>query len=626
MTKATTQAIDTYNVDEWGQGYFTIADNGHLIAQPTVNDKYPAIDMVELVEAMQNQGVTLPVLVRFTDILQHRVTKLVNAFKRAKEARNYTGKYTAVYPIKVNQQHSVVEHLLKDSNGKVGLEAGSKPELLAILGVTTQPIKIICNGYKDSEFLRLACIGSKMGHDVCIVIEKISELKTFLRDADFAQPLPSLGIRIKLHSAAKGKWQNTGGEKGKFGLNASQLLDAIDLLKQHNALDLLNLVHFHIGSQVANIRDIYNAINECAQHYAQFHAIGVNIKTVDVGGGLGVDYDGSQSRSACSMNYSVEEYAKNVVNGFADVCQQLGLPQPDIISESGRAMTAHHAVLITNVIECEPSLSKRSPAPITEDASKELQQLATIAEKINRRNAIELYHDAKHTFIDAHQQYSHGQLSLIDWANTEQWYFHCLGKIKQVLDPRQRAHHELLDRLNEKLADKLFCNFSLFQSMPDAWGIDQLFPIMPLSDLDKPLDQRVIIQDMTCDSDGQIKQYVDGGGIENSLPTPQFNPEKPYHMAMFMVGAYQEILGDLHNLFGDTDSVHVEATEQGFIIKEHIKGESAADVLRTVHFNKSDMLDNYQKRFKNSKVSEHEITLLLTELSESIDGYTYFEE
>lgn len=618
-------ARDIYNIEEWSSGYFGINDKGNAVAFPKGGNSQLHIDLPELIEDLQAKGVTLPVLVRFTDILQHRVSRLVSAFVSAKKNRQYAGKYTSVYPIKVNQQFSVVEHLLKDSNDRVGLEAGSKPELLAILGVTSQPIKIICNGYKDEEFLRLANIGTQMGHDVCIVIEKLSELRTFLKHYDANQPQPSLGIRIKLHAAAKGKWQNTGGEKGKFGFNASQLFSAIKILEQYDALHLLNLIHFHIGSQVANIRDIHNAMHECAQHYAQLRQLGVEINTVDVGGGLGVDYDGSRSRSDHSMNYTIEEYANNVVNALADVCQRYDLPQPNIITESGRSMTAHHAMLVTNVIECEPALGA-TPPKVLAGASELLNHLIALTTNITKRNAIERYHDAKHIFTEAHTHYTSGLISLKDWASIEQGYFYCLRLLVNTLDPAVRSHREIIDRLNEKLADKLFCNFSLFQSMPDAWGIDQLFPVMPLSQLDQPLTQRAIINDITCDSDGQIKQYIDGAGVEGSLPTPKFNEEKPYHMAMFMVGAYQEILGDLHNLFGDTDSVHVELSSQGYKITELIKGESAADVLKTVHFDKQTMISNYQKRIEQSKVTKQDQATLLTELSDSIDGYTYFEQ
>ena len=626
MASKSLQAEQIYNVDEWSSGYFSINNQGQLVAHPHGRDDNRDIILDDLIAQFSDKNLTLPVLVRFTDILLHRIDRLINAFANANEYKEYRGKYTAVYPIKVNQQRSVVEKLLSHDSNNVGLEAGSKAEMLAILGVSTKPIRIICNGYKDTEFLRLATIGSHMGHQVCIVIEKLSELKNFLADFDANKAHPELGIRIKLNSAAKGKWQNTGGEKGKFGFTANQLLQAIELLKQANALHLLTLVHFHIGSQVANIRDIHNAVGECARHYAELRQLGINITTVDVGGGLGVDYEGSRSRNACSMNYSMEEYARNIVGAFADICQQLDLPHPDIISESGRAMTAHHAVLLTNVIECESAPGLTTPKEPNEEAAPVIQALWQASQNLTERSAVEGYHNALHFFTDAHYQYTSGTLSLMEWAHVEQLYFYALRKTQAILNPATRAHREILDDLNEKLADKMFCNFSLFQSLPDAWGIEQLFPILPTSRMDEDLTQRVIIQDITCDSDGQIKQYVDGAGIESSLPLPQFNSGKPYTLAMFMVGAYQEILGDLHNLFGDTDSIHVELTEQGYHIGQVLKGESAEDVLKTVHFDKPQLLRNYQQLLSAQKHDALVINELMSELENGIDGYTYFEE
>ena len=621
-------AEQTYNVSEWGAGYFSINEGGQVVAHPKGKRQGQSIVLSELVAELKEQGIKLPVLVRFTDILQDRIKNLVEAFAHAKKQRNYGGKYTAVYPIKVNQQHSVIDKLL-NADQKVGLEAGSKAELLAILGTANRNIRIICNGYKDQEFLRLAQIAAAMGHKVCVVIEKLSELSMFLDSVyQIDGPQVELGIRIKLHSAAKGQWQNTGGEKGKFGFNASQLLTAIESLKQADAIHLLTLVHFHIGSQVANIRDIHNAMLECARHYAELRQLGININTVDVGGGLGVDYEGSHSRSACSINYSVEEYAKNVVFALADACQQLDLPEPDIISESGRAMTAHHALLITNVIECEsaPGGNEFTDEQVSAFDNTYFQALWQDSVGLTSRNALEAYHDAMHYFSDAHQAYKSGQLSLLAWAQVEQLYFSLLRQIKSVLVPSMRAHRDILDELNEKLADKLFCNFSLFQSLPDAWGIDQLFPVLPVDQLDKTLDHRAIINDITCDSDGQIKQYVDGVGIESSLPIPKFDPEQPYDIAIFMLGAYQEILGDLHNLFGDTDSVHVELSDQGHVISQKIQGESAEDVLKTVHFSKHQLLANCQKQMhQQQSLATNDINAMLNELAAGVDGYTYFE-
>lgn len=620
-------ARTVYNVPRWSEGYFDINESGIVVANPTCHPSLPSIELPEIVSKCKSQGLTLPILIRFTDILLHRVDSLVNAFNFAKNSCDYNGDYTAVYPIKVNQQYSVVRKLLEHPSGKVGLEAGSKPELMAILGVSSDPLTIICNGYKDSEFLRAACIGSVLGHNVNIVIEKLSELRTLIGVAQSFEVFPDVGIRIRLNSVGKGKWQNTGGEKGKFGLTASQLLSAADMLREAGQLNKLTLVHFHIGSQVANIHDIHSAISECARYYAELRSLGLNIKTVDVGGGLGVDYEGSESRSACSINYTVNEYARNVVAGFADICNRLDLPHPDIITESGRALTAHHAVLVTDVIDIEQAPKGGNLPSLEEDSPVILERMLETFQSVSDRSALEAYHDIAHCFSDAYAQFVHGLLNLKFWANVEKLYFATLHKIKPLLNPSVRSHREVIDELNEKLADKLFLNFSLFQSLPDVWGIDQLFPILPLQRLNEPLDQRVIIQDITCDSDGQIRMYSDGAGIEASLPIPTYSEEQECLIGMFMIGAYQEILGDLHNLFGDTDSVHVEATNDGsYTLTNLLKGDTVSDVLRTVHFNPEQLLISYQKQLNKLDITTEQRKLFLSELQEGLNGYTYFED
>ena len=490
MSTVIENARHTYNIKHWSDGYFDINEHGNLVAYPNKNRERAGICFNQLTQDFIKQGLTLPVLVRFTDILQSRVDTLVNAFGSVREQKNYRGEYTCVYPIKVNQQYSVVTKLLEHPSNKVGLEAGSKPELMAILGVANRPISIVCNGYKDSEFLRLACIAQEMGHHVHIVIEKLSELDALLHELETLPTKPSIGIRIKLNSVGKGKWQNTGGEKGKFGLTAGQVLQAVNKLKAVNKLELLQLVHFHIGSQVANIRDIHLALKECARHFAELYEMGVPLNTVDVGGGLGVDYEGSGSRSACSMNYTVEEYAKNVVAAFADICEQKSLPEPNIITESGRALTAHHAVLITDVIDIETPPKLAREFAIADDAPQILAEMTAIRTSLNARLAIETYHDAMHLFSEAHEQYVHGLLSLRDWSQIELLYFDVLQQVHELLDPQSRSHRDIIDDLNEKLANKLFVNFSLFQSLPDIWGIEQIFPIMPTERLNEPLSQR----------------------------------------------------------------------------------------------------------------------------------------
>lgn len=626
MTWGLETARATYNVAHWSDGYFDINAQGELIAYPDGDQTKPAISLSQLTEQFKQQGLTLPVLVRFTDILKNRVDTLTNAFTQARTNREYNGKYTCVYPIKVNQQRSVVSKLLAHPSGLVGLEAGSKPELMAILGGAKEPITIVCNGYKDSEFLRLACIGQAMGHSVKIVVEKLSELTTLLEEIDNLGIEPAIGIRIRLNSVGKGKWQNTGGEKGKFGLTAGQVLSAVEVLKQNNKLHLMQMVHFHIGSQIANIRDIHRALRECARHFAELTQYGVPLNTVDVGGGLGVDYEGSGSRSACSMNYTVEEYARNVVNAFAEVCDQHNLAHPAIITESGRALTAHHAVLITDVIDVEKAPNHLNPEPPVENSALVLDEMWQCLQRLNPRMALEIYHDAMHLFSEAHDQYVHGLVSMLEWAKIEQLYFTILHRVRASLSSNARAHREVLDDLNEKLADKLFVNFSLFQSLPDVWGIQQLFPVMPIENLTQPLTQRAIIQDITCDSDGQIREYVEGAGIETSLPIPEYTQGQQYHIAMFMVGAYQEILGDLHNLFGDTDSVHVELNEQGYVLTNAIKGDSVKDVLKFVDYDSELLADNFATQINKLDVSEHCKEGYLAELNAGLEGYTYFED
>ncbi len=615
-----------YNVSHWSDGYFDINERGELVAYPDGDNSKEGLALNALVERFKEQGLTLPVLVRFTDILQHRASRLIAAFSQAKESKEYRGEYTCVYPIKVNQQRSVVNKLLAHCSGQVGLEAGSKPELMAILGLADKDITIVCNGYKDSEFMRLALIGQATGHKVNIVIEKLSELDALLREMEAMNLEAPIGIRIRLNSVGKGKWQNTGGERGKFGLTASQVLQAVEKLKAHNKLHLMELVHFHIGSQIANIRDIQRALTECARHYAQLYKMGVPLKTVDVGGGLGVDYEGSGSRSSCSMNYTVEEYAKNVVAAFAEVSDANEIPHPAIITESGRALTAHHAVLITDVVDVERAPNNEVSIEQYADLPKVVLEMHQTCQSVSPRMAIESYHDAMHLFSEAHSQYVHGMLGIEQWALVEQLYFATLHKVRACLNESARAHREVIDELNEKLADKLFVNFSLFQSLPDVWGIGQLFPVMPIEHLDRPLDQRVIIQDITCDSDGQIRDYVDGAGVEASLPIPRYEFGQQYHIAMFMVGAYQEILGDLHNLFGDTDSVHVEMRDSEFVLTNKIKGDSVQDVLKFVHYDSSALEACYNKRISQMSISDEQKQSYLEVLTHGLEGYTYFED
>ncbi len=619
------RARAAYGIRGWSEGYFDLNDRGELVARPRRDAGGPGIALVDVANAARAQGLSLPVLVRFADILRDRVDTLVNAFTDAMAVDGYQGRYTAVYPIKVNQQRSVVEQILAHGDDRVGLEAGSKPELMAVLALSRPGGVVVCNGYKDREYIRLALIGRRLGHRVYIVVEKMSELDLVMEEAARLNVAPLLGVRVRLASIGAGKWQNTGGEKSKFGLSATQVLEVVERLRSAGRIDALQLLHFHLGSQIANIRDIQAGIREAARFYSEMHAMGVAIQVVDVGGGLGVDYEGSRSRSECSMNYSVSEYAHNVVHILSEVCADHGLPCPDVISESGRALTAHHAVLVANVTDVEYAPDGAAVAVPGEDEPAVLHDLWGALQSLPARSAIEAYHDAVHAVGEAQSMYTLGLLSLEQRARAERLYSAVCRRVRDLLDPKVRAHREVLDELNDKLADKYFLNFSVFQSVPDVWGIDQVFPIVPLHRLAEPPDRRGVIQDLTCDSDGRIDHYVGRDGVESTLPLHAWQSGDDYLLGFFMVGAYQEILGDMHNLFGDTDSVNVVLDGDGYRLESTHRGDTVDGLLRYVSFTPEVLLDAYRSKVAQADLSEPERTLFMDTLADGLTGYTYLE-
>ena len=624
MNWNTKDAEKLYNIAEWSQGYFGINEHGKLMAYPKADSNLGSIDMNALIQDIRAEGLSLPVLIRFNDILHDRFHALENAFIHAMKEHTYQNEFTAVYPIKVNQQSAVVREILSASDKHIGLEAGSKPELLAVLGLNENKNAIIvCNGYKDREFVRLALIGQALGHQVFIIIEKFSELHLVLEESAKMKIEPQLGLRIRLSSVGAGKWQNTGGEKSKFGLPAQQVLNFIDELKAVNKLDALRLLHFHMGSQVANIGDIKTCLKEASRYFVELYHAGANIQCIDVGGGLGVDYEGTRSRNFCSMNYSIQEYANKIIHTFTEACEVEKIPHPLIITESGRAMTAHHAVLVTNVISVEkPDLALNIDS--TKNMTGPLFDLNQILLKLNNRPAVESYHDANQNYSAIKSQFMHGIVNLSERANAEKLYLSICEKLKTIIPNNQ---NEIINELDEKLASKFFCNFSLFQSVPDVWAIDQIFPIMPLQSLDQQPTVRAIIKDITCDSDGRIDAYIDGEGIEKTLPLPPPKTDEEYLLGIFLVGAYQEILGDIHNLFGDTHSVHVNlSANDGYILVDPLHGDTVSDVLQMVNFKASELLDAYQTRLKHSDLSEDAKTAYLGELESGLSGYTYFED
>jgi arginine decarboxylase len=617
------QAREHYNIAQWSQGYFDISQEGHLCAHP-YPERAVKIDLPELMEKLIAHGLRFPILIRFTDILQHRVYVLQTAFAKAMEKHAYTGGYLSVYPIKTNQQLSVAEVIQQQPN--VGLESGSKSELLAVLALAglKPSTTIICNGYKDKEYIRFALIGQQLGHKVFIIIEKLSELALVLDEAAKMNVSPLLGVRVRLASIAKGKWQNTGGEKSKFGLTAYQILQCIEQLKTAKKLECLQLMHCHLGSQISNIRDIQQGVNECAHYYTELHSLGASIRYFDIGGGLGVDYEGTNSRSVCSINYSWEEYANCVVNVVTNICQQYNLPEPQLVTESGRGLTAHHAVLVTNIIGVE-KVDIDMPLPVVSQLVV-LQQMQDAHKNISARNALEVYHEMDYWLKEMHQQFQLGYATLQERAAAEQIYARSMTQVRRFLQPDVRHHQEIIEAINQKLADKIFCNFSVFQSLPDVWAIEQVFPIMPLSHLDKRPVRRAILQDLTCDSDGRIDNYVDGQGIEASLPLPDCD-ETGLYLGFFMIGAYQEILGDLHNLFGDTDSVHVRLNAKGdYDITNQQAGESSAQVLRSVSFDETYLTKAYQYQMQRANLPASLKQEYLAYLEYGLQGYTYLEE
>jgi arginine decarboxylase len=624
------QARAVYNFTHWGGGYFDASNTGRLLVHPTRDPAHSSIDLQALADEVQDAGLALPVLVRFMDILHDRIGRLCGAFAEAMQTHDYHGEFTAVYPIKVNQQQSVVQALLSaaDATTRVGLEAGSRPELMAVLALSDpQHGVIVCNGYKDREYIRLALIGQQLGHSIYIVLEKPTELELVIEEARSMSVVPQLGIRVRLASIGRGNWQNTGGEKSKFGLSAVQVLRVVERLRETGMLDTLSLLHCHMGSQLANIRDIQQGLRECARYYAELHQLGADIRYVDVGGGLGIDYEGTRSRSDCSKNYSLQEYANNVVHTLWEICVDHDLPHPHIMTESGRALTAHHAVLLTEVTGVEQNHTGQASYVPHDDAPRVLHDLwqgLTHLDSDSPHAAIETYRDAAHWLGKAQSMYLHGVLSLAQKAHAEELYFSICAGVRARLNSSDRNHHEIIDELDEKLASKYFCNFSLFQSLPDVWAIDQIFPIAPLHRLDEAPTQRGTLQDITCDSDGRIDYYVDGEGIESSLPLHPLRDGEAYRLGIFLVGAYQEILGDMHNLFGNTNAVDVRLGDDGRHRLEYLQhGDTVDRVLRHVRFDPDTLLARYRCQLEVAGLDSKQHSNYLHELENGLRSYTY---
>jgi len=623
---------ELYNVNGWGVGYFGINEKGHATVSPE-RAEGPEIDLKEIIDELSFRDVGLPVLVRFPDILDDRIEQISKCFDAAAKEYGYQGQYYNVYPIKVNQQRPVLEEIVR--HGKkfnIGLEAGSKPELHAVLAIMDNPESlIICNGYKDEEFIELALLAQKMGKKIFVVVEKLNELKLIKNMALRLNVTPNVGIRIKLATSGSGKWEDSGGDQSKFGLNSSELLEALDYAREEGIMHYIRLVHFHLGSQITNIRKIKSGLKEIAQFFVQIQNTGCKIEFVDVGGGLGVDYDGSRSTGNSSVNYSIQEYANDVIYTLCEVSNKHGLPHPNVIAESGRALTAHHSVLVFNVLEvARPPFWDEQIHVIDEKAPDVLKDIHNIYRNFASHNMLEAWHDAIQNREEVLDAFNLGLVDLKTRALAERLFWSIAQKAVNL--SRQMKHPPIeLQGVPMLLSEKYFCNFSLFQSLPDSWAFDQIFPIMPIQRLDEEPGQQVTLQDITCDSDGKIDHFIGQGDFSRSVPLHTPKQDENYCVAVYLVGAYQEILGDLHNLFGDTNAVHITVNpdKQGYSIAQVIDGESVADVLDYVQFSDKTLVRTMESwvsaSVKEGKISLQEGREFLAMYRSGLYGYTYLE-
>jgi arginine decarboxylase len=623
-------ATELYEVDRWGKGYFSISKDGHVLVHPT-KDPSHAIDLKQLTDHLMLRGIGLPVLIRFRDILRHRVGDIHNAFQTAIHQHQYEGRYICVYPIKVNQQRQVVEEVLDFGREYgFGLEAGSKPELLAVMAQAYNDTPIICNGFKDAEFIEMAMLAQKMGRTVIPVVEKYTELGLILKYAEKVGVRPQIGMRVKLAARGSGRWQGSGGYRSKFGLTVAEVLRGLDELNSRGMQDCFKLLHFHLGSQIPNIRIVKGALNEAARIYTELVKAGAGLQFLDVGGGLGIDYDGSQTNFESSVNYTLEEYANDVVYHIQTVCDDAGVKHPTIVSESGRAIVAYHSVLIFNVLGVAAFGEEKIPESISPDeAEQPVIDLLETYQNLSVRNALESYHDAQQALDMALNLFTGGYLPLEQRCQAENLYWAILVKLRKLVAQMEDVPEDL-QGLDDAMADTYFCNFSLFQSIPDSWAIKQLFPIMPIHRLNQPPSHHAVLGDITCDSDGKIDSFIDRRDVKRTLPLHTVNGE-PYYLGVFLVGAYQEILGDLHNLFGDTHAVHVSLDSGGNVVLDAvIKGDTVREVLDYVEFDAETLIrklrSDVELAVREGRMTYEESGRLLEFYEEGLHGYTYLEE
>ncbi|HCC52717.1 MAG TPA: arginine decarboxylase [Porphyromonadaceae bacterium] len=620
---------ELYNISGWGINYFSINKKGNVVVTPRIG--YAGVDLKELIDELQLKDISTPTLVRFPDILDNRIEQISKCFKIAAEEYNYQAENFIIYPIKVNQMKPVVEEII--GHGKkfnIGLEAGSKPELHAVIAMYPDSESlIICNGYKDESYIELALLAQKMGKRIFLVVEKLNELRLITRIAKRLNIRPNIGIRIKLSSSGSGKWEDSGGDGSKFGLNSSELLEALEYISKHKMEDCLRLIHFHIGSQVTKIRRIKNALREASQFYVQLRTMGYNIEFVDIGGGLGVDYDGTRSsNSESSVNYTIQEYVNDSISAMVDASNKNDIPHPNIITESGRSLTAHHSVLIFEVLEATTLPVWNPDDTVSENDHELVRELLQILQNLNQPRLLESWHDAQQIREEGLDLFGLGMLNLSTRGQIERLYWTIAREIHAISSQMRHAPEEL-KQLGKILPDKYFCNFSLFQSLPDSWAIDQVFPIMPIHRLDEHPSRTATLQDVTCDSDGKIVNFISTKTYSYYLPVHPFKSRESYYLGVFLVGAYQEILGDLHNLFGDTNAVHVSVDEKGYSIDQIIDGETVAEVLEYVQYNAKKMVRTLETwvtaSVKAGKITVEEGKEFLSNYRSGLYGYCYLE-
>ena len=622
-------SAELYNINGWGLKYFSINEKGHVVVTP--RETSVPVDLKDVMDELQVRDISSPVLLRFPDILDNRVEKISNCFKNASDQYNYTGKNYIIYPIKVNQMRPVVEEIVSHGNKfNIGLEAGSKPELHAVLATNiAENALIICNGYKDENYIELALLAQKMGRNIYLVVEKLNELRLI---ADISKRLkikPNIGIRIKISSSGSGKWEMSGGDQSKFGLNSSELLEALDFMERRELKDCLKLIHFHIGSQITKIRRIKNALREAMQFYVQLSKLGFDIDFVDIGGGLGVDYDGTRnSANESSMNYSIQEYANDAVYTLVDACEKNGLKQPNIINESGRSLTAHHSILVFEVLETTTLPIWKDNEEVSDSDHELIRELYTIWDNLNNQNMFESWHDALQIREEALDLFSLGLLDIRSRALMEKLFWSIAREVGEIAASMKHPPEEMR-KISKMIPDKYFCNFSLFQSLPDSWAIDQIFPIIPISRLDEKPTKEATLQDITCDSDGKIANFISDHGPANSIPVHTLKQGEPYYIGVFLVGAYQEILGDMHNLFGDTNAVHISVYNDHYEIDQIFEGETVSDVLDYVQFNPKKLVRNVEtwvtSSMKAGIITPEEGREFLSTYRSGLYGYTYLE-